>query len=706
MATLVLTTVGGALGGPIGAAIGGLAGHALDAATLFRPASREGPRLTELKVQTSSYGTPIPPLFGTMRVAGTVIWSTDLLETRSVAGGGKGQPSAARYSYRASFAVLLSSRPVLAVGRVWADGQLIRGAAGDWKVRTGFRLHLGGEDQTADPLIASAEGAGLAPAHRGCAYAVFEDMALEPFGNRLPSLTFEVIADEAPVGVAAIAGALAPEVSGAVGLAVDGFAGGGGSVAAVLESLAQASGAWFRPDGARLVMRDAAVASEVAPGDPALAAREVAAADAAPAVVTVSHYDPARDWQAGLQRARRAGAGGTLALEVPAAIGADVAKGIAEATLRRAAAGRVRRTLPVTLKALLLAPGDVVTVAGEGPASWRVEEVALEGWAATLTLTPLVPAPAPMAASAGRVLAQADERVGSTLLVAAELSALDDAAATRPRLVVVAAGTGAGWRGAPLLLSPDGGASWAEAGATAAPGVIGVVEVPAGAGGAALVDRVNAVTVALARPDMMLADADAGALDRGANLALIGDELLQFGRAVPLGGGRWRLAELWRGRRGTVAAAGVPGDRFALLTADSVRVIELPLAALGTDVRLMAAGVGDGDAPPVAAVPVTGASVLPPAPVALRWTAAEGGGALVRWTRRSRAGWRWLDRVDAPLAEESERYRVAIGARVLVTEAAEATVTAAERAGGVTVTVRQIGTFGDSAPAAIVVEDV
>ncbi len=28
--------------------------------------------------------------------------------------------------------------------------------------------------------------------------------------------------------------------------------------------------------------------------------------------------------------------------------------------------------------------------------------------------------------------------------------------------------------------------------------------------------------------------------------------------------------------------------------------------------------------------------------------------------RRSRAGWRWIDGVDAPLAEEAERYRVTI----------------------------------------------
>ena len=98
MATLVLTVVGSVLGGPIGAAIGASIGQVVDHAVLFKPKGREGPRLNELQVQTSSYGTQVPRLFGTMRVAGTVIWATDLRETKSKSGGGKGRPSVTSYS--------------------------------------------------------------------------------------------------------------------------------------------------------------------------------------------------------------------------------------------------------------------------------------------------------------------------------------------------------------------------------------------------------------------------------------------------------------------------------------------------------------------------------------------------------------------------------------------------------------------------------
>jgi hypothetical protein len=157
MATLVLTAVGSAVGGPIGAAVGALIGQSVDA-RLFAPKARQGPRLGELAVQTSAYGTPIPKLFGTVRVAGTVIWSTDLQERRSTSGNGKGRPKTVNYSYSASFAVALSGRAINAVRRIWADGKLLRGAGGDFKTETKFRLYQGLEDQPVDPLIASAEG--------------------------------------------------------------------------------------------------------------------------------------------------------------------------------------------------------------------------------------------------------------------------------------------------------------------------------------------------------------------------------------------------------------------------------------------------------------------------------------------------------------------------------------------------------------------
>jgi hypothetical protein len=89
VATLVLSTVGTVLGGPVGAAIGALIGQSIDQELLG--GSSRGPRLGDLSVQTSSYGTQVPRVYGIMRVAGSVVWATDLAEG-SATSGAKGKP--------------------------------------------------------------------------------------------------------------------------------------------------------------------------------------------------------------------------------------------------------------------------------------------------------------------------------------------------------------------------------------------------------------------------------------------------------------------------------------------------------------------------------------------------------------------------------------------------------------------------------------
>jgi hypothetical protein len=90
-----------------------------------------------------------------------VIWATDLVEHSTTTSSGKNKPSVTSYSYTSSFAVALASRPILSLGRIWADGNLLRGADGDLKVGGTLRIYTGTGDQAPDPLIASAEGSEL-----------------------------------------------------------------------------------------------------------------------------------------------------------------------------------------------------------------------------------------------------------------------------------------------------------------------------------------------------------------------------------------------------------------------------------------------------------------------------------------------------------------------------------------------------------------
>ncbi|MET4896189.1 phage tail protein [Sphingomonadaceae bacterium jetA1] len=669
MATLVLGAVGRALLGPVGGAIGALIGNRVDHAVLG-PRRRQGPRLTELAVQTSSYGTQMPALFGTMRVAGPVIWATDLIESRGVSGGGKGRPGVESYSYTANFAVALSARPIRRVGRIWADGRLLRGEGGDFKVATGFRLHAGGEDQAVDPLIASVEGA-QAPAYHGLAYAVFEGLALAEFGNRIPQLTFELVADEGLVRCGTIAQAMSPHVRpGDPGAALTGFAASGGSIRAVLELLADVSGGqWVaQGDGIRLVAPDAAATPALAVVDEAMAAtghgrrgqRQMAGEASIAASVTIAYYDPARDYQIGVQQARRAGGVRDDRLDLAAAIDAATARTLAQDRLARIMAERVKRIVTLGPESVAIAPGTVLAIAGEA-GRWRVVEAGWEAMAVRLTCVPLGRAGPRLSASPGRAVRAVDRTIGTTRLAVFEMPPLDDQLLAGPRLSIVSAG-GPGWRQAALAYRLDDADGWTSIGPSALPGVMGrLVDLSPGSA-TALIDRRGGIIVRLAED---LADADAAALDAGANLAWLGDELIQFARAVPLGDGHWRLSALRRGLRGTEAAVGAQrvGDGFVLLDAATTRMLDLPATALGRRVQVLAHGVGDGAEGVSAAAMLTGLSVCPPAPVHWRCRRGADGRVTLGWTRRSRNGWRWIDGVDAPLGEEVERYRLTIGDR-------------------------------------------
>ena len=178
---------------------------------LNRPQNTQGPRLSDLKVQVSSYGQFLPVVYGTMRLAGNVIWSTPKIEhaqTQSSGGGGKGGggPTYTTYTYTASFAVAICEGPIVGIGRIWANGQLISNTNSNAPLTsiinsfaiTGYNqsgamtLYTGSSSQMPDPLMESYLGANC-PAYRDTAYVVFENLLLTNYGNQIPNLEFEVI---------------------------------------------------------------------------------------------------------------------------------------------------------------------------------------------------------------------------------------------------------------------------------------------------------------------------------------------------------------------------------------------------------------------------------------------------------------------------------------------------------------------------------
>ncbi len=206
MASILLASAGSALGASIGGsilgvsaatiggAVGSFAGSLIDSwiVSQLTPGQRiEGARLENLTVTTSTEGAVIPRIWGRMRLGGNIIWATDFTEhvSTSTSGGGKGggqKVTTTGYTYTASFAVALCEGPISGIGRVWADGKPLHLTGITW------RLYKGDETQDPDSYIEAKMGAGNAPAYRGTAYVMFEELDLTAFGNRIPQLSFEV----------------------------------------------------------------------------------------------------------------------------------------------------------------------------------------------------------------------------------------------------------------------------------------------------------------------------------------------------------------------------------------------------------------------------------------------------------------------------------------------------------------------------------
>jgi hypothetical protein len=672
MATLVFTALGSALGGPIGGALGSVIGSQLDRAVLGSGSRREGPRLKELAVTTASYGTPLPRHFGIMRAPGSIIWATNLVES-SETSGGKGRPSTTSYSYAASFAVALASRPIRGLGRIWADGNLLRGAAGDLKVGGALRVHLGHGDQAPDPLIASAQGAAC-PAFRGLAYCVFEALQLADFGNRIPALSFEVLADEGEVTVAGLLEPLAPAVAAeAVLPGLAGFSDEGGPLTATLAALGQVYPLACDAGGAGLTIR----AADAVPVDvPLLPEASVDLDDEAfggPAGQTgrrqpdpravpdgLRYYDPARDYQVGLQRADgRARPGRSSVLDLPGALDAVTARGLANAAAERAAWARETLAWRVAELDPSLAAGAIVRVPGHG-GHWRVEEWEWREKGIELALRRLPRGPARQTpADAGQALPAPDLLATPTALSAFEAPWDGTGEGHARRVHAAVSSASAGWRGAALYAElPDGLVPLGASGSRRS--VLGHIVADLLPSPGLRLDRAATVDVELVSSDFVLMSATPEMLANGANRALVGSEVLQFVEASPLGGALWRLRGLLRGRGGTEAAAqaGCPaGTPFALL---DEHLIALDPARLGAAASVAAIGLADSDA---ISAPIRnpGLGLRPLIPVHPRVRAADDGGRMLEWTRRARGAWTWPDAVDAPLNEQTEEYLVGLG---------------------------------------------
>jgi hypothetical protein len=204
---------GTAIGMMLGGTLGGFVGNALFPIKLDKD-HPPPPKPRENRQQVSTFGAPIPVVYGSGRLAGNIIWM-DRIETTWLQS--KHRQDGVRYYehtllYTTSFAVAFCEGPVESISRIWINNEIFvdyRNPTGEYfpsgseELAIGnfetsvalseiyYRIHLGSQDQEADPTISAAIGATDNPAYRGVCYIVFMNFPIGEF-NGLPKVEIEI----------------------------------------------------------------------------------------------------------------------------------------------------------------------------------------------------------------------------------------------------------------------------------------------------------------------------------------------------------------------------------------------------------------------------------------------------------------------------------------------------------------------------------
>lgn len=124
MATLILSTAGAAIGGPVGSIIGAYIGGLIDQ-QLFGPDGPSGPQIDELRVPAFDPGMGAPWGFGPRARADCVyLWASDIREV-TAGGKGGGKKDGEQIEYFADVAVGVMRRDINDFIRFWLGGRLI-----------------------------------------------------------------------------------------------------------------------------------------------------------------------------------------------------------------------------------------------------------------------------------------------------------------------------------------------------------------------------------------------------------------------------------------------------------------------------------------------------------------------------------------------------------------------------------------------------
>lgn len=693
MATIALTAIAGSLGANafwLGVAgfVGGMLDQRLFAAKINT--HQEIGKQSDLKMQTASMGTPIITGYGRARVAGNIIWGTKFTEhvhtsTQSFGGGGKGGGSitTTTYSYTVSFATAICAGPIKSVLRAWADGVEIKMHGAD--VPIDYTLYLGDEVQQPDPFMVGIEGADNVPAYRGLAYIVVKDLDVGKFGNRIPSLTFEVEFPEDGVediirNVTRAAGLPVEKIhmEGIANMRVEGFTIAGDktfrSQIEALQTVFPFDG--FAYDG-NIIFRKRGTGDVVTIDADDLGAQENESEESAltavrtpdielPKTVKLAYISKDRSYQDGTASYTKAVAHGVneVSLDTSLVLKDSDAVMVTEQRMKEYWASRTSFSFKLSTRYATVQAGTLIDLPYNGRSVKAMVTNVSYGQPGLNEITAHLIHGQTFAAvkrdldTAGKELAPpTPTEVRMELIDTAQLPNMEGAGG-----VFIAAASKI-YYGAHLYRSVDNGVSFSLIKSDIRAGIIGDTVSALGVGTPYTWDNRSSVDVRLVSGTLESRQ-EIDVLN-GANLCIIGEELVQYRSAVLIAENTYRLSGLLRGRFGTEhhIKGHIPGERFVRIHADHVEKLTAPTADWFKPYvyRYGSASYGvTHESYRQTSITIRANSSMPLAPCHLEGQRAKGGDLVITWVRRTRGDGDMKDYTDVPLNETAERYECCI----------------------------------------------
>lgn len=652
----------GAVGAGIGGAFGGVAGAELGFSVgitigglLFPPKQKnqDSGRIKDLRVGGSGYGSVIPQIFGSMRVAGNIIWATDLVEhSKSRSGKGTRSSSQRQTTYSVSVAMAVCRGPIGRIGRIWAEDVIIYDDTDSPASKYNIQVYFGDETQLPNNTIKNVEGVSSTPAFRGLAYCVYTDWDLSTWGNRIPSTSYEVLpAISTNYTVGQILESLflqaglttnQYDVTDATdvvtGFTITGREAVRDSVADMLRvyntDLVEIDGKIFakkRGSAPIITIPTRDMASRIDSGggsnspDQNVTTKRKQDLEL-PFRLDLAYFSTTSDYQQAAQGATRytkVNLQDATTVGTSLTLNDDQARQAAEKILHQMWIEREEFELTVPIKYAYLCPGDVVNLTvGSTDNILRARimsmDIALFGPIKLSCVLDDISVLTQVTAGAAVQSTTAIKEVADTDLVAWSSNAIRDADASNYGYYV-SLGGGSTWPGAQLYWSRDAGSSYQILDTVTDRGIFGTATTVLPPEYDSGWDTINTVDVTLTSgadtPPVSTSDAD---VISGSNAAMLGDEIIQFATVTPLGGNSYRLSRLLRGRRGTEnhSLTHVIGDRFVLLEVGRVHRYNVGDDLYNKTIYLKAISTNQalGDVSPVT-VTVTGREWLTYSPV-------------------------------------------------------------------------------------------